>query len=164
MADLGLLSYLFDCRTPEEVQAKIVELLFDEGAALTPEVRRDLADMLRGGFDGFRLTVSRLKAYRPPTDTLRNVAIYSAINEARYLKRVGERSDLPMEWREKTPLSEAQWREIVDRLISGHNAVCSPEDRWTPLNDQKAREQAFTRGYKAAMAYQQTREEADGDG
>ena len=30
-----------------------------------------------------------------------------------YLKRVGDRTDLPMEWREKTALSEAEWTEIV---------------------------------------------------
>lgn len=161
MADLGLLDLFLRAKTPEEVRDGLVKLLLDPAAEITPEMRRQLAEMMQGGHHGFELRVARTTKNRPSTDTLRNVAIHQAINDARYRKRVGDQTGELMEWREKAALSESEWREIIDGVISRHNANCEPDDRWQPLNDQKAREQAFRRGHDAEMAYRSAQEELE---
>ncbi len=160
MADLGMLEE-FSAKTPEELQRRLVAALLDQTREITPEMRRQLAALLQGGHSGFELRVARTTTNRPSTDLLRNVAIYEAINEARYRRRVGDQTGEPVEWREKAALSEAEWQEIVDAVIRRHNAACQPDDRWNPLTGQKARDQAFRRGYEAAMADRQAREAED---
>ena len=157
MGNLGLLEE-FWAKTPEELRRRLVAALLDETREIGPEERRQLAALLQGGHRGFRLELKRTTKNRPNTDLMRNIAIYQAINEARYRKRVGDQSGGPSEWREKASLSEGEWQEIVDRVIRQHNDACQPDDRWNPLNGQKARDQAFERGHKAAVAYQQVRE------
>lgn len=158
MSDFGLLEE-FSAKTPEGLQRRLVAALLDETRELGPEARRQLAALLQGGHGGFVATISRTKVARPTTDTLRNFDIYHAVNHARYLKRVGDRTDLPMEWREQAPLSQVEWKAIVDGVINRHNASCPPEDRWNPLNGPKAREQAFNRGFEAAMEYRRVQVE-----
>ena len=157
MGNLGLLQE-FCAKTPEELRRRLVAALLDETREIGPEERRDLAALLQGGHSGFRLELKRTTKNRPNTDLLRNLAIYQAINEARYRKRVGDQSGGPSEWREQAWLSEAEWQEIVDRVIQQHNAGRQPDDRWNPLTGQKARDKAFKRGYESAVAYQQVRE------
>ena len=161
MGDLGLLDVFLLAKTPEQVRDRLVAALLDETREIGPEERRDLAALLRGGHSGFRLELKRTTKNRPNTDLMRNLAIYQAINEARYRKRVGDQSGGPSEWREKAALSEGEWQEIVDRVIRQHNAACQPDDRWNPLNSQDAREKAFDRGYESEMTYRQICEAED---
>ena len=160
MGNLGLLEEFY-AKTPEELRRRLVAALLDETREIGPEERRQLAALLQGGHRGFRLELKRTTKNRPNTDLMRNIAIYQAINEARYRKRVGDQSGGPSEWREKASLSEGEWQEIVDRVIRHHNAGCQPDDRWNLLNSQKARDQAFKRGYESEMAYRQICEAED---
>jgi hypothetical protein len=157
MGSFGL-SFELDVKTPEKARERLVELLLDPTFEMAPEVRQDLAKMLQDGFNGFRLDVARTKRSRPSTSVLRNVSIYEAINRARYRLRVGDDTTQPSMWRETIDLPEAEWAEIVDRVIADHNASCEPDDRWLGLHNQSAREKAFDRGCEAMMEYRKAQE------
>lgn len=154
---------LYGANKPKQIQDRIVELLLDDTIDFDTQIRRDLADMLRGGFSGFKMTVGRTAKNRPTTNTLRNYAVYQAINEARYRKRVGERNDLPMEDREEASLSDAEWKAIVDRVIAEHNAICEPDDKWVLLHNKGAQERAFDDGYESELAVQQANKEIESE-
>lgn len=163
MGDLGLLGVFLDAKTPEQVRDKIVELLLDDTIEVDSHIRNELAQMLRGGVRGFKMTVGRTTRNRPTANTSRNYAVYRAINEARYWKRVGERNDLPMEGREEASLSDAEWKDVVDQVIGDHNADCKPDDKWTPLHNKGAQERAFEDGYETELAVERARKEAEVD-
>lgn len=162
MADLGLME-AFWAKSPEELRNRLVEALLDESREFQMEARRQLAELLQHGRGGYVATISRAKAARPTTDTARNVAIYHAINEARYRKRVDGDFSQHIEWREKAALSADEWAITVQGVIEAHNANCEPDDRWNPLRDHKAVEKAFARGYEAATDYQRVQEETNSD-
>ena len=143
--------------TPDDLKRRLVEVLQDESRHLSPEIRRGLVKMLQDGLGGFRLEIKLTRKGRPNKDTLRNVALFQAVDEARDRKKVGE----PMKH-----LSEAEWVEVVGGVISRHNDGCEPDKRWQPLNSQKAREQADRRGREAwkmyvELQYQNEREADD---
>ncbi len=158
MADLRPILFFALSESPDDLKRRLVEVLQDESRHLSPEIRRGLVKMLQDGLGGFRLEIKGTKRARPIRDTLRNVAVFEAIDEARDRERVGESM--------KGHLSEAQWDDIVSGVISRHNAACKPDERWQPLNNQKAREQACRRGRDAwemyvELQYQNDREADD---
>ena len=139
--------------TPDDLKRRLVEVLQDESRHLSPEIRRGLVEMLQDGLGGFRLEIKGTEKGRPNTDTLRNVALFRAVDETRDRKGVGG----PM----KGHLSEAEWVEVVGGVISRHNAACKPDERWQPLNNRKAREQACRRGRVAWEMYVELQDQTD---